>query len=464
MIFLETPDTIKLLLLAVLLLACASATTNAQSCLTPDDIKQMLARVGGPPPAKLDKKLKEELLKMANKQRELLVQVVENDQTKEKDQKKLHKLYDANTVRLCEILKTHGWPTSALVDREGVNAAFRILSVGSFEMQRDLLNVIAAVIKTDPSQKGEFAGIYDRLRVSAGMKQLFGTQAVSMGGFLVLYPIEDQAKLDARRAEFNLSPMADYIRNLERIYGKPLVKARQAPTSQLSKQLTESVTKAIDSTQLEGEEVDPGDVIKVETNLVNLNVSVFSNKAKMFVGSLAKEEFRVLENNQEQTVALCFDSRAVRSRVVNRLVRFDYRQAQLDQEIDAAIHRGGTTDRQAGDCHVHAYYKHRVTADVRPRSTRRECREDAGRWRVKRVGRGEIRSRRNNWTEVVGTASRSCADERRSRRISAACWSIAWFDDDLRRPARTGATDRCADRPDPPGYRGRLPRLPEREV
>lgn len=302
MISLETPNTIKLLLLAVLLVASASAKTNAQSCLTQDDIKQMLARVGAPPPAKLDKKLKEELLKMSNKQRELLVQVVEKDQTKEKDQQKLHKLYDSNTARLCEILKTHGWPTTALVDREGVNAAFRILGVGTYEMQRDLLTVIAAVIKTDPSQKAEFAGIYDRLRVSAGMKQLFGTQAVSMGGFLVLYPIEDQAKLDARRAEFHLTPMADYIKNLERIYGKPLVRARQAPTSQLSKQLTESVTKAIDSTQLEGEEVDPGDVIKVETNLVNLNVSVFNNKAKMFVGSLAKEEFRVLENNQEQTV------------------------------------------------------------------------------------------------------------------------------------------------------------------
>jgi VWFA-related protein len=302
MIFLKTPNIVKLLTLAMLLLACGSATTKAQSCLTQDDIKQMLARVGAPPPAKVDKKLKEELLKMSNKQRELLVQVVEKDQAKEKDQQKLHKLYDANTIRLCEILKTHGWPTTALVDREGVNAAFRILGVGTYEMQRDLLTVIATVIKTDPSQKAEFAGIYDRLRVNAGMKQLFGTQAVSMGGFLVLYPVEDQAKLDARRAEFNLTPMGDYIKNLERIYGKPLVKARQPPTSQLSKQLTESVTKAIDSTHLGGEEVDPGDVIKVETNLVNLNVSVFNNKAKMFVGSLAKEEFRVLENNQEQTV------------------------------------------------------------------------------------------------------------------------------------------------------------------
>jgi VWFA-related protein len=66
--------------------------------------------------------------------------------------------------------------------------------------------------------------------------------------------------------------------------------------------LTESLTKAIDSTQLDPNEVDPGDVIKVETNLVSINVSVFNSKLKTFVGSLTKEDFRVEENNQEQTV------------------------------------------------------------------------------------------------------------------------------------------------------------------
>ncbi len=293
----------RFVLLAVLLLACGSVVTKAQSCVTQDDVRQMLARVDSPPPALPDKKLKEELLKMANKQRELLLQVVDKDQTKQSDREKLHKLYEDHTVKLCQILKTHGWPTSSMVDREGVFAAFHILkSGGTYELQRDLLPVIVAVIKKDPSQKPEFAGLFDRLRVSAGMKQLFGTQAVSRGGFLILYPIEDETKLDSRRAEFGLPEINLYIRGLERTYGKPLIKARQAPSSELSKQLTESLTRAIDSTQLNPNDVDPGDVIKVETNLVNLNVSVFNSKSKMFAGSLTKGDFRVLENSQEQTV------------------------------------------------------------------------------------------------------------------------------------------------------------------
>ena len=159
----------KFVLLAALLLSCCSVATKAQSCVTQDDVRQMLARVDSPPPAKPDKKLKEELLKLANKERELLLQVVEKDQSKQSDRDKLHKLYDQHTIKLCQILKTHGWPTAALIDPEGVLAAFYVLrNAGTFELQRDLLPVIVAVIKKHPIQKAEFAGLFDRLRVSAG--------------------------------------------------------------------------------------------------------------------------------------------------------------------------------------------------------------------------------------------------------------------------------------------------------
>ena len=292
----------KFVLLSVLVLGFASVATKAQSCVTQADVSAMLARVEAPPPAKPNKKLRDELVKIATKERELVMRMVGNDQTKESDQEKLRKLYEADNARLCQIIIANGWPTSALVEREGVLAALFILKNGPYELQRDLLPVIAAVVKKDPVQKPEFAAVFDRLRVSAGMKQLFGTQAVTAEGFLVLYPIEDQTNLNARRAEFGMPDMDSYIRQLEYMYGKPVVKARQPPTSNLSKQLTESLTKAIDSTQLDAPEVDPGDVIKMQTTLVSLNVSVFSNKLKMFVGSLTKDDFHVLENGAEQTV------------------------------------------------------------------------------------------------------------------------------------------------------------------
>ena len=293
----------KFVLVAVFVCICGSVTTQAQSCLTPDDIKTLTSRVDSPAPAALNKKLQTQLMKMAEKQHDLLQHVVSEDQKKTSDREKLHKLYEDGTAKLCEIFKTNGWPTTATVGNDGVAATYYILkNGGTYELQRDLLPVILAAVKKDPAQKPEFAGLFDRLRVSAGMKQIFGTQAVSMGGFLVLYPIEDEKHVNDRRAEFGLSTLDTSIRNLERNYGKPLIKSRQPPESKVSKELADSLNKALDSTAIDGTYVDPGDVIRTETNLVNLNVSVFNNKSKMFVGSLNKEDFKVLENGQEQTV------------------------------------------------------------------------------------------------------------------------------------------------------------------
>lgn len=301
----------KFVLATALLLACCSVAIRAQSCLTDDDVKQLISRVDASPAPTPNKKLREELIKMADKQRELLLKVVDKDQKKLSDQEKLYKIYDDNIAKFCQLIKTYGWPTSAVVDQDGVMATFHILNnAGTYEFQRDLLPVIVAAIKKDSLQKSEFAGLYDRLRVNAGMKQLFGTQAVSMGGFLVLYPIEDEGRLAVRRAEYGLPSIDQYMRILENTYRKPVIKARQPPSSKLSKQLTDSLTKAIGDTQLVPGDVDPNDVIKTETNLVSLNVSVFSSKLKMFAGLLAKEDFRVFENGQEQTVTY-FASTAV---------------------------------------------------------------------------------------------------------------------------------------------------------
>src|SRR5689334_4615480 len=129
----------KFVVLALLLLLCSSIATQAQSCLTADDVRQMLTRVEAPAPAAVNQKLKEDLVKMAVKQRELLQEVVDKDQAKQSDRDKLHKTYESHIGKLCEILKANGWPTTALVDREGVMATFYILrNGGAYDLQRDL--------------------------------------------------------------------------------------------------------------------------------------------------------------------------------------------------------------------------------------------------------------------------------------------------------------------------------------
>jgi len=98
----------KFVLSALLLLTCGAVATKAQSCLTQDDVRQMLARIESPSQTTPDQKLRDELLKIAIKQRELLMEVVDKDQAKESDRKKLQKLYADHSDKLCQIFKTRG--------------------------------------------------------------------------------------------------------------------------------------------------------------------------------------------------------------------------------------------------------------------------------------------------------------------------------------------------------------------
>jgi VWFA-related protein len=145
------------------------------------------------------------------------------------------------------------------------------------------------------------AGLVDRMRVDAGMKQLFGTQVKVANGFLVLTPIEAEAQVDDRRKQFGMPPLAAHLRDLERQYQMPLVKA-VAPSRPPAPALKRSIDRAI-SNELDPTLVDEGDIIRVDTNLVSLNVSVFSNKLKSFDGMLEKNDFKVLENGREESIA-----------------------------------------------------------------------------------------------------------------------------------------------------------------
>jgi Ca-activated chloride channel family protein len=284
------------------LLLVIPGSARAESCFSQDEIKLLVVRASSTTPVKLDEKLEQELVKLATKHQETLAAAIK-EKAKQDTIDKLRKLNTQNGLRLCQIVKSVGWPTSALVGRDGVLAIFHLLrNCASFETQRDLLRVIIATIGKDPAQKSDFANLYDRLSVSAGIKQRYGTQALSRNGFLILYPVVDERHLDQRRQQMGLIPLTDQIKELERTYHQPLVRARQSPDSEISPQLKSFPSGALDVASLDSGTISEDDVIRVNTNLVSLNVSVFNDKAKSFVGSLAKEDFKVFEDGHVQTL------------------------------------------------------------------------------------------------------------------------------------------------------------------
>jgi VWFA-related protein len=289
--------------LTIIVVSVTSGSLFAQSkCLSPDEAKALLVRFDSGQDRTPNKKLHDELLKLVNKSERVISRGIEGKLTNDALKTQVDKARRENNARLCQILKESGWPTMSEVGKDGVSAIiYLVRSSRQPDLQVDLLPVIIAAVKRGEADKGEVADLVDRIRVDSGRKQLFGTQVKIMNGFLVLVPIEGEAQVDARRKQFGLAPLAENLRELQREYQTPLIKA-VAPNQPLMTPEKSSVDRTI-AKELDETVVDENDIIRVDTSLVSLNVSVFNKKLNSFVGMLAKDDFKVFENGHEESIA-----------------------------------------------------------------------------------------------------------------------------------------------------------------
>lgn len=118
-----------------------------------------------------------------------------------------------NMARLKEIVARHGWPGPSLVGREASSTAFLILQHADHETQVEYLPVVQAAVEAGEFRRDHFALLQDRILVSEDKPQIFGTQLYldDTTGKWELYPIEDEANVDARRRELGMMPLAEYV-------------------------------------------------------------------------------------------------------------------------------------------------------------------------------------------------------------------------------------------------------------
>ena len=215
------------LVLAVIVVSVTSLSLRAQpKCLSPDEAKTLLAQLSSRQDRTPNKKLSDELIKLVNKTEGIIYHGIEGKLANDALRKRVDEARVENNARLCQILKEFGWPTPVEVGKDGVGAMiYLVRNSRQPDLQADLLPVIIAAVKRGDAEKGEVADLVDRMRVDSGRKQLFGTQVKVINGFLVLAPIEGEAQVDARRKQFGLVPLADHLRELQREYQTPLIRA-----------------------------------------------------------------------------------------------------------------------------------------------------------------------------------------------------------------------------------------------
>jgi VWFA-related protein len=279
-----------------------STAALGQSCVTRDEVKAMVSRLNAQSSVSPNKKLRDELLKLRYKDDEALDAYMTGRQKTDKAKLRLDRVREKNSARLCRIMKEFGWPTTNLVGADGARAAFSVLQNSpSYRLQIDLLPLIVAAVKQNEIDKEHFAGFFDRMRVRAGLKQFFGSQAEIVNGLLVLVPIEAETQVDARRSQMDLPPLAEYLRSLEQTYRTPLVRSPLAPAPSFAVR-PGSLSQTSLGSLVAPEMAADVEVLRIETNLVSLNVSVYNDKLRTYVGTLEQKDFSVVEDGHQEAI------------------------------------------------------------------------------------------------------------------------------------------------------------------
>lgn len=151
----------------------------------------------------------------------------ERDKQTPAEQAELSKLIGAvlqadkeNTTWLKAIVAKQGWPTISDIGKDGFNAAWLLVQHADADrpFQKQCLELMEKLPRNEVIPTN-VAYLTDRVLVAEGKKQKYGTQFTQVDGKHQPQPIEDEANVDKRRKELGLSTMAEYTRQIEKMYG-----------------------------------------------------------------------------------------------------------------------------------------------------------------------------------------------------------------------------------------------------
>lgn len=137
-------------------------------------------------------------------------------------------VHDANAARLHEIVREHGWPTTALVGMDGAAAAHRIAqhAINHPDFMREWRHLIAAASERNAVPREHYAYIDDRIRMYEGLPQLYGTQWRGGVHGIEPYPVDDWDAVNGRRRALGL-PTLDAMRPQSSEHVSPDERERQ---------------------------------------------------------------------------------------------------------------------------------------------------------------------------------------------------------------------------------------------
>jgi hypothetical protein len=134
-------------------------------------------------------------------------------------QREMEETDQALTNELKELVEKFGWPTFEVAGYAGSEAALLILSHSpDHDYQRKMLPELSQMAEEGRIMGEKLALIIDKLLISEGKPQRFGTQFSFRDGKLEMDPVEDLEHLEELRSKYALMPLEEYRRGLEKVY------------------------------------------------------------------------------------------------------------------------------------------------------------------------------------------------------------------------------------------------------
>jgi hypothetical protein len=169
--------------------------------------------------------LRAELLKMLREDQAIRNEIIKNGSTlhdlnRQTLDARMALLDSGNTTRVKEIVKRYGWPGPELVGADGTDAAFLLVQHSpDLALQKAMLPLVRRSFESGKLSASNYALLQDRVLTRAGKPQMYGTALEPWTGKEpVLYPIEDEANVDKRRAKIGLQPLREYLEFMKRLY------------------------------------------------------------------------------------------------------------------------------------------------------------------------------------------------------------------------------------------------------
>jgi TonB family protein len=127
----------------------------------------------------------------------------------------------ANLAKVEKIIARYGYPGKSIVGEKHQSTVFLVIQHNDTETQQKYLPLLTAAAEKGELRASSLAILIDRVRTGRGQKQLYGSQLHETKSGIKLYPIEDEAKVNMRRAKVGLQPLEVYLKDWKINYKVP---------------------------------------------------------------------------------------------------------------------------------------------------------------------------------------------------------------------------------------------------